>query len=133
MYLEAQIPTLVAGTRLFEGPMPELPSSSDAGPHVAITHYMSEAPDSHVMGPSLQAAGYEIESVQVETRHLVKDTAQSTAAAIHALLANFHSADINGRLYFLIEDDGPPDNHLGQDQNMRWRYTANYHCKKARG
>jgi hypothetical protein len=114
--------------------MPENPqvSSSSPGPFVAVTHYASERSDAYVMGASLSAPGYEVESVQVETRHQLRATARSTANTIHGHLANLHSTTLSGRAYFAVDEEGTPST-LGQDQNGLWRIVANYTIKKARG
>lgn len=117
-----------AGTDLFEGPMPELPDNC-----VAVTHYNSQASDDFSMTPSLTAPASELEDFQVMVRNTVKATAESKAAAIHALLDNAQNLTINGRTYFTITSDGPPSAILGQDSNLRWRRSANYHARKIRG
>src|SRR6185503_20990534 len=106
---------------LVEGPMPELPDAC-----VAITHYAGEPAEDRVMSPSLTAPGIEVARVQVMVRNPDKATARTRAYAYHALLDNLHSTPISGRLYFAVESiDGEPY-CLGQDQNSRWRYVANY-------
>lgn len=117
-----------AGTDLFEGPMPEFPDNC-----VAITHYNSQASEDYTMGASLTAPGAEFEDFQVMVRNTVKATCTTRANAIHALLDNAQMITISGRTYFSITSDGPPSGVLGQDQNGRWRRTANYHAKKHRG
>lgn len=133
-YLAAQGSlSLTAGTNLFEGPLPELPSVGSLC--VAVTHYASKPSDEYTMGASLTAPGYEHESFQVMCRDLDKAVAQATALEIHALLDNLGTTASfagSGRTYFHIDSDGPPFN-LYQDQNDRWRYVANYHARKARG
>lgn len=118
---------LTAGTDVFVGPMPELPDNC-----VAITHYNSQASDDYAMGASLTAPGLEVEDVQLMVRHTARATARTNANTYHALLANLHSTTLSGRYYHRVEDDGPPF-VLGQDQNGRWRFVANYTCRKARG
>lgn len=117
-----------AGTDLFEGPMPELPDNC-----VAVTHYNSQASDDYSMGASLTAPATELEDFQVMVRNTVKATARTRANAIHALLDNLQGVTMSGRVYQHITSDGPPSHVLGQDANGRWRCTANYHARKARG
>jgi Bacteriophage minor capsid protein len=116
-----------AAPTLVEGPMPEFPDAM-----VALTHYMSQPSDDYVMGPSLSAPGSELESVQVMSRSALMSTAQARADACYSLLDNLQNQTIGPRVYFHITSDGPPIS-LGQDQNARWRYVANFHCRKQRG
>ena len=118
---------LTAGTDLFVGPMPESPDNC-----VAVTHYNSQRSDDYTMGASLSAPGYEVEDVQVMVRHTSRATARTNADAYHALLANLHGQTLSGRAYYRIDEDGTPY-CIGQDQNARWRFVANYTCRKARG
>jgi hypothetical protein len=123
---------LTAGATLFEGPPVELPDNV-----VVITHTGGEAPGSddgnEVMGPSLEAPGYEIVRIQLFVRHTVKATAVSTALACHAKLAGLHSQTLSTRTYYRIDSmDGEPYS-LAQDQNGRWRMVSNYTVRKARG
>jgi hypothetical protein len=109
--------------------MPEQPDDC-----VAVTHYGSERSDAYVMGASLTAPGYEVESVQVMVRKVEgsRSSARSLADSIHAYLANLHSTTLSTRYYYEVDDDGPPFT-IGQDQNARWRFVANYTVRKARG
>lgn len=125
-YLDSQL-SETGGTNLFEGPAPETPDDL-----IAVSHYASEPSDAYVMSASLTAPGYDVERVQVMARSTVKATAHTRALAAHAVLDNLHGVTMSGRVYFGIESDGPPFN-IGTDQNMRWRYVANYTVKKARG
>lgn len=120
---------LTAGTNLQEGPMSEWPDA--AGPIVAVTHYTSEVSEAYVMGPSLTAPGYDVERAQVMTRGAVKATTQAMAAAVHAYLDNLGPVTLSGRTYFQVDSDGPPAS-LGQDENGRWSFVANYRFRKAR-
>lgn len=132
-YLAAAGIGLTAGSNLWEGPMAEEPNAT--GLSVAVTHYASERSDDYTMSASLTAPGSELERVQVMTRHPVKATAKSTADAVHAKLDNLGTTANfggSGRTYFRIDSDGPPFG-LAQDANLRWRYVANYVCRKARG
>lgn len=126
-YLDTASALVTAGTNLFAGPMPEDPDVC-----VAVTHYASEESDAYVMGASLTAPGYEVESVQLMVRHTARATARTTANTLHALLANLHSTTLSGRAYFAVEDQGTPYS-IGQDQNGRWRFVSNYTARKARG
>jgi len=65
-------------------------------------------------------------------RNTARATARTNADAYHALFANLHSTTLSGRAYYRIEEEGTPF-CIGQDQNGRWRFVANYTCKKARG
>ena len=118
---------LTAGTDLFAGPMPELPDNC-----VALTHYNSQRSDDYTMGASLSAPGLEMEDVQLMVRNTSRATARTNADAYHALLANLHSATLSGRTYYRIDEEGTPYS-IGQDQNGRWRFVANYTVKKGRG
>jgi hypothetical protein len=119
--------TLTSGTDLFVGPMPEMPDNC-----VAVTHYNSQRSDDYAMGASLSAPGYEIEDVQLMVRNTSRSMARADADAYHALIANMHSATLSGRAYFRVDEEGTPF-CIGQDQNGRWRFVANYEIKKARG
>lgn len=125
-YLDSQL-SETAGTNLFAGTPPESPDSL-----LAVVHYASERSDEYVMAASLTAPGFEVERVQVISRNTSKTTAQSRALAAHAALDNLAGQTLSTRLYYHILSDGPPFN-IGQDQNMRWRFVANYQVKKARG
>lgn len=134
MALEADIVTyldsntsLTAGTDLFEGPCPELPDGA-----VGVVHYASVASDDFTMGPSKSAPASELESFQVMTRATTRAAAITRANEIHGLLDNLQNETISGRIYFHVTSDGPP-NFLSQDNNLRWRYIANYHARKTRG
>ena len=118
---------LTAGTDLFVGPMPELPDNC-----VAITHYNSQRSDDYAMGASLSAPGLEVEDVQLMVRNTARATARTNADAYHALLANMHGATLSARAYYRIDEEGTPY-CIGQDQNGRWRFVANYTVRKARG
>jgi len=99
---------------------------------VAMTHYLSRPSDDYTMGASLSAPGSELQDVQVMARSPSMATARTRANAYHVLLDNLQDTTINGRVYFHVTSDGPPFS-LGQDQNQRWRYVANYHVRKQRG
>lgn len=117
-----------AGTNLFEGPMPELPNDA-----VALDHYGGEPPEDRVMGASLSASGVYPARVQLMVRSTDMATAITKANAYYALLDNFGTAQLSGRTYFDIESmDGEPFS-IGQDQNSRWRFVANFRIRKARG
>lgn len=119
--------SLTAGTDLFEGPMPELPNAC-----VAITPTGGEEGE-YTMGSSLSAPGVEIGRFQLAVRHGTQATAISNANTYHALLANLGPTTLSGRLYHNVESvDGEPYS-IGQDENLRWRYVANYRAFKARG
>ena len=129
-YLAAAGIGLTAGTNLFEGPMPELPDAC-----VAVTHYGSERSDDYTMSASLTAPGSEIELVQIMTRNTVKATGRTLADTIHTKLDNLGTTSNfggSGRTYYRADSDGPPFS-LAQDDNLRWRYVANYRVRKARG
>lgn len=116
-----------AGTDLFEGPMPESPDNA-----IAITHYGGEPAEDRVMSASLTAPGIEVPHVQVMVRNTAMATAQTRAAAVHALLDGFFGT-ISGRNYYNVESlDGEPF-CLGQDANQRWRWVSNYRVEKTRG
>ena len=125
-YLDTQL-SETAGTDLFEGPMAELPDNQ-----IVVTHYASEESDDYTMGASLSAPGSEIVMVQVMARNTVKATALARAQAAHAKLDNLQNQTLSGRSYFTIEAQGEPFS-LGQDQQHRWRYVANFRVRKARG
>lgn len=120
-----------AGTDLFEGPMPELPDAA-----IALTHDGGEAADGRVMGASLAADGLvEIAHVQMMVRGAVGDKAgpRTRANAVHALLDSLGPVTLSSVLYHRVESmDGEPW-CLGQDDNGRWRYVANYRVQKGRG
>lgn len=124
--------TLTAGTDLFEGPCPELADPLSPALVVGVTHYASVASDDYTMGASLSVPGSELESFQVMTRATTRAAAITRANEMHALLDNAQGLSLSGRTYFRIESDGPP-NFLAQDQNLRWKYIANYHARKTRG
>jgi len=128
-YLDALTTELSTGLTptLVEGPMPESPDAM-----VDITHYASSRSDDYVMSASLTAPGSEVEHVQVMARSPSMATAIARANVFHAFLDNLQNTTINGRVYFHITSDGPPFS-LQQDQNARWRYAANFHCRKQRG
>lgn len=120
-----------AGTDLFEGPMPELPNAC-----IAITHAAGEPADGRVMGASLSNDGLvEQPHVQLMVRGEPNDKAgpRTRAQAAHVVLDGYGPGTLGGVLYHRIESlDGEPY-CLGQDQEMRWRYAANYRVQKARG
>ena len=74
----------------------------------------------------------ELESFEVVVRNTDKATARSKADAIHALLDNLGPVTLSTRLYSHVTSDGTPA-PLGQDENNRWLYVANYLARKARG
>ena len=129
-YLDTQL-SEVAGTNLFEGPMPELPDAA-----IAVTHAAGEPADSRTMGASLANEGLvEQPHVQVMVRGAVNDKAgpRTRAYAAHAVLDGYGPGTLSGVLYHHIEAiDGEPYT-LGQDANGRHRYVANYRIEKARG
>lgn len=127
-YLDANT-TLTAGTTLFEGPCPENEGQAET---VGVVHYASEQSDDYSMSASLTAPASELESFQVMTRNSVRATAITRANEIHGLLDNAQNIVINGRTYFHITSDGPPQ-HLSQDTNERWRRIASYRARKQRG
>jgi hypothetical protein len=130
-YLAAAGLGLTAGVNLFEGEMLEAPDNV-----VAVAHYAGEDSDDYAMGPSLSEPGSEIEVVQVMTRSTSRDTARSTAAAIHNKLENLGKTlnfGGSGRTYFRIEGMGGPPVSIGQDANLRWRRVASYRVRKVRG
>jgi hypothetical protein len=116
-----------AGTDLFEGPMTELPDNC-----VAITLYGGEEGD-RVMAASLVAPDTEPALVQLMVRNANKTTAATRAAAIHALLDNLGPVTLGGVLYHNVVAQAGAPRCLGQDDNGRWRYVADYLCTKARG
>lgn len=118
---------LTAGTDLFQGPLPELPDNC-----VAITPTGGEEGE-YTMGASLSSPGVEMTRFQLAVRNTVQATAITNANTYHALLANLGPVTISTRLYHHVESiDGEPYS-IGQDDNMRWRYVANYRAIKARG
>lgn len=120
-----------AGTDLFEGPMPEFPDAC-----IAVTHAAGEPADSRVMGASLVNEGLvEQPHVQLMVRGAANDKAgpRTRAMAAHAFLDGYGPGTLSGTYYHRVESlDGEPY-CLGQDQEMRWRYVANYRVQKARG
>lgn len=119
--------SLTAGTDLFEGPMPELPDAC-----VAITPTGGEGGE-YTMGASLSSPGLEMSRFQLMIRHGTQATCISNANTYHALIANLGPTTISGRLYHHVEPiDGEPYS-IGQDENLRFRYVANYRAWKARG
>lgn len=127
-YIDAQT-ALTAGTNLFEGP---LPGESTQDPLVSVLHFMSRPSDDYTMGASLTAPGSEIESVKVMVRSANQATAKTQADAIHALLDNLQNTSLSGRTYFHVTSDGPPWLEA-QDNNNRFRFVGQYHCRKTRG
>ena len=125
-YLDPLV-TEVAGTDLFEGPMPELPDAC-----VAITLYSGEEGD-RVMAPSLTAPATEPALVQLMVRNGAKATAAARAYAIHALLDNLGPVTLSGVVYHHVHAEGGAPICIGQDQNARWRYVSSYRCVKGRG
>jgi hypothetical protein len=123
--------TETAGTDLFEGPMPESPDAC-----MALTHAAGEPADGRVMGASLANDGLvEQPHVQLMVRGAINDKAgpRTRALAAHAVLDGYGPGTLSAVLYHRIESlDGEPY-CLGQDQNGRWRYVANYRVQKARG
>ncbi len=134
MPLEADVVTyldgasaLTAGTDLFEGPMPESPDDA-----VAVVSIGSLPSDDFTMDPSLTAPGSELERFQVMTRATTRAAAITQSYAVHALLDNLQNTVLSTRTYFHVVSEGPPS-LLSQDLNHRWRYTAEYTARKARG
>lgn len=125
-YLDS-VTALTAGTDLFRGPMPEAPDDC------TVCTATGGEEGEYVMGSSLSAPGVEFSRFQLMVRRAAMATAETDAAAYHALLANLGPVTINGRLYHNVESiDGEPY-PLGQDQNERYRYVANYRAVKVRG
>lgn len=117
-----------AGTDLFEGGFTEQPDNQ-----VCVIHFGGGDAE-RVMSASLVAPDLEMALVQVLVRNTVMATANTKAAAIHALLDNLQGlTGASSTEYFLVEGvDGEP-HLLGLDDNHRWVYSANYEVQKARG
>jgi hypothetical protein len=103
---------------------------------MALTHAAGEPADGRVMGASLANDGLvEQPHVQLMVRGAINDKAgpRTRALAAHAVLDGYGPGTLSAVLYHRIESlDGEPY-CLGQDQNGRWRYVANYRVQKARG
>ena len=117
-----------AGTDLFEGGFTEKPPNQ-----VCVIHYGGGDAE-RSMSASLTAPDLETALVQVLVRNTAMATANTKAAAIHALLDNLQGlTGASSTVYHLVEGvDGEP--HLmGVDDNHRWVYSANYEVQKGRG
>lgn len=117
-----------AGTDLFEGDFTENPANQ-----VVVSHVGGSPPDRE-MSASLTAPPLERAQITVMVRNTALGTARTKAQAIHALLDNMQGVTGNSGTSILYVEalDGEP--HLmGQDDNLRWVYAANYQVQKGRG